>query len=180
MIRSVRTAAVVIVLAAVAVLGAGAVPAHARAATTFLHIRNGTYSSICLGLQRSSGPNVVIGSCNLYSLSQQWYTKAGPEYLWYGGELFAYFQYANRQTNTCLGVHAGSATSGERLVIGPCKALSDHSQVWAWIDWGNGRTVLINGHSGLCIGTQGSGTVGGTLAVQGHCYGTPTQDWVLD
>lgn len=51
---------------------------------------------------------------------------------------------------------AGSATSGERLVIVPCKARSDHSQVWLWVGWSNDNTV------------------------QGHCYGTSTQDWVLD
>jgi len=142
-------------------------------------IQNGSYSGICIGLQQSSGPNVVIGSCNPLSLSQQWNVSAETVPLKYGDKLLEYHEIANRQTNTCLGVHAASTTSGERLVVGTCQdADEDHSQVWAPYSF-DGVTVMINGHSGLCMGTQGSSTVGGTLVVQGNCYWTPTQHWVF-
>lgn len=170
--------------ALISALGAGS----AQAAPAGYHISNRSYPHICVGLQHSRGPNVVIGSCNPYSISQRWYRNAGPVRLRFGARTFRYYQYANRQyangqtsrhRKLCLGVRSGSRTSGARLVVGRCHHASDHSQLWARVRWFGGRTVLINGHSGLCMGTQGGRLTGGTLVVQGNCYGTRTQNWTF-
>lgn len=165
--------------ALISALGAG----NAQAVPSGHQIGNRSFSHICVGLQHSRGPNVVIGNCNAHSLSQRWYKNAGPVHLRFAGTTFRYYQYANRLPNghrkMCLGVRSGSAMRGARLVVGSCRRTSDHSQLWARVRWINGRTVLVNGHSGLCMGTQGSRITGGTLVVQGNCYGTRTQNWTF-
>jgi hypothetical protein len=75
----------------------------------------------------------------------------------------------------CLGLAGGT---GPQLVIGACSSTSDHSQFW----WGptisnSNYSAMINGHTGKCVGTNGSGTSVGTLVIEGTCTVGPTQQW---
>lgn len=173
-----RTGWVAAIVMLFGLLGAG----NAQA-IDFYRINNQIHQGVCIGLQQSTGPGVVVGPCNPSSFSQQWFDKAGSVRLqWQPGYWYEYWQMANRATNTCLGVHNGSQASGERLVVGPCQPLSDHSQLWAWTDdmpGSFGTYSLVNGHSGLCVGTRGSSLAGGTPVLQGTCAWTDSQSWLL-
>jgi hypothetical protein len=178
--RLVSTAWIAVIAAMFGILGAG----NASADPFYYQYRNQIHQSICIGLQGSTGPNVVVGRCDTTSLSQQWIDNQGPVRLSWPPRLpshtFDFWQVKNRQTNNCLGVTGGSTASGARLVVGPCQPTSDHSQLWAWKDIGVCCTyALFNAKSGHCIGTQGSSLAGGTPVLQGTCSWTDSQSWLM-
>jgi hypothetical protein len=122
---------------------------------------------ICLG-NNSSGQS-DIGVCS-GTPSQLWHVR---QQITLNG--LTYNQWENGNSK-CLGL-AGS--TGPQLVIGACSSTSDHTQFW----WGpalRSNSEMINGHTGLCAGTKGSGTVGGTLVIEGTCAATPTQEWLTN
>jgi hypothetical protein len=176
-----------LVLAAVGALSVGmALPAAALPTGPLI---SGGNTNLCLGIQGSStasGARAVLGGCS-GSPTQTWRVRGTTVV----GGLFGY-QFENG-ANLCLGVTGSSTSSGAQVIQGRCAAVSDHSQIWRpgfpaggtafdgfTADPGAGAYWLLNGHSGLCLGVQGSGTTGGSLVIQGFCDGnSPTQVWVI-
>ena len=147
-----------------------AVPASA--ATVYQFKNNG--SQLCLD-NNSSGQSDLNG-CD-YLATELWILRAqvtltNP----LTGKPATYNQWSTG--GKCLGLQGGT---GPQLVIGACSSTSDHSQFW----WGptistSNYSAMINGHTGKCVGTKGSGTGTGTLVIEGTCTVGPTQQWQAD
>jgi hypothetical protein len=124
-----------------------------------------------LGIQDSStsdGANAVQGGC-ASSATQTWHIQATT--------IIDGFEGWQLQNNVglCLGVTGGSTVSGARVVQGNCQPTSDHSQFWRPDRPTNNS--FQNGHSGLCMGIQGSI---GAQVVQGNCTASSsTQKWTI-
>lgn len=144
-------------------------------------------SSLCLTPQNRNTTNAstaLVSQCTSEAV-QHWRVGAVT---WVG--TFFGWQLTNG-LGSCLGVHAASTTSGELAVVGPCGLVSDHSQIWRPLVFEDGELVgfdsepskratywLWNGHSGLCLGMQGSSTGNNVAVVQGNCTTTSqTQQW---
>jgi hypothetical protein len=156
-----------------------------NASASIGNIANGGRFNRCLGIRLDSHANgaaATIGDCDT-SDTQLWSVRATAVV---GGK-FGY-QYENF-AHKCLGVRGGSTVS-TILVQGMCGPTSDHSQIWRPVQWGghgwvgfagnpgDGWFHLMNGHSGLCMGLQGSNPTGGVAVIQGACdQNSDTQVW---
>jgi Protein kinase domain/Ricin-type beta-trefoil lectin domain-like len=151
-------------------------PAAPPAASTGWVIKNSA-STWCLGVTGSStaaGALIAQGHC-AEDTSQQWHVTATVT-----ADGYVYYQYRNGHSGLCLDVSGSSATSGAYLVQSTCSDTSDHAQFWRNEDTaaGSGGYHLVNYHSGMCMGVQGSSLKSGAKVLQGNCSSNGTQIWL--
>ncbi len=148
---------------ATALLSVGATAAASPSDAASVYQIVNWQSSLCLG--STSSNQSEIGTCTS-TTSQLWVERT---HITLSG--VTYYQWQNEDGN-CLGLAGGT---GPQLVVGACTSTSDHSQFWAG-DIANSSfmsaTEIVNGHTGDCVGTKGSGTSSGTLVVEGGCTTT--------
>lgn len=177
--------------AAVAQTTKNAIHPSAVAAGTSGVLANG--SGLCLGIQGSStggGAKAEVGTCS-GTATQTWHVRATASV---GGAIG--YQLENG-VGMCLGVSGGSTASGAQVVQGACSPTTDHSQIWRpaiCVETSSGATAcggftsdpaqayywLVNGHSGMCLGVQGSSENSGSLVLQGTCsWDSVTQNWFI-
>jgi serine/threonine protein kinase, bacterial len=151
-------------------------PPAPPAASTGWVIKNSA-STWCLGVTGSStaaGALIAQGHC-AEDTSQQWHVTATVT-----ADGYVYYQYRNGHSGLCLDVSGSSATSGAYLVQSTCSDTSDHAQFWRNEDTaaGSGGYHLVNYHSGMCMGVQGSSLKSGAKVLQGNCSSNGTQIWL--